>query len=179
MNEIRPPSGMRIEQAMATWMSARQRLLEDDPSLEHDEAALSEILGPVEGDVNDILARVLRAKVHAEAMAKAASEQADLIVARKRRYLARENAMKGLAFALMETLNKRKVELGDLTASIVAGRAGVFITDLAKVPDIYVEVIPEERKPDKLVMLADLQAGKTIEGAELGNGLDYLMIRKG
>jgi hypothetical protein len=178
MNEIRPPSGYLIETVMATWMAARQRLLENDPTLENDEAELTEILGPVQGDADDILARVLRAKVHAESMAAAADERARLIVERKRRYLAREDAMKSLAFALMDTLGKRKVELGDLTASIVRGRIGVHISDAEKVPDIYVEVVTE-RKPDKATIKSAIEDGHDVPGAELRNGMDFLMIKKG
>jgi hypothetical protein len=178
MNEIRPPSGFRIENVMTAWLATRESLLESDPSLEHDEAALTEILGPVQGDAEEILARVLRAKVHAEAMAKAADEQADLIVARKRRYLAREEAMKGLAMTIMEVMGKKKVELGDLTASVAKGRLGVHISDVNEVPDIYVEVVTE-RKPDKATIKSAIEAGHDVPGAALKNGADYLTIRKG
>lgn len=179
MNDLsRPVSGYAIEAALTAWHAARSRLLIEDPSLEQDEAALSEILGPEEGEVGDILARVLRAKVHAESMAAAAHEQAEQIVARKRRYLAREETMKGLAFALMDTLGRRKVELGDLTASIVRGRIGVHISDAEQVPDIYVEVVTE-RKPDKATIKSAIEAGHDVPGAELRNGMDFLMIKKG
>jgi hypothetical protein len=177
VNEIRPPSGFRIENVMTAWLATRESLLESDPSLEHDEAALTEILGPVQGYAEDILARVLRAKVHAEAMAKAADEQADLIVARKRRYLAREEKMKALAVTIMEIMNLKKVELGDLTASVGKPRLGVHISDLEKVPDIYVEVVTE-RKPDKATIKSAIEAGHDVPGAELKNGAPFLTIKK-
>ena len=177
MNEIRPPSGFRIENVMTAWLATRDSLLESDPSLEGDEAALAEILGPVQGDADDILARVLRAKVHAEAMAKAADEQADLIVARKRRYLAREEKMKTLAMTIMEVMGRKKVELADMTASIGKPRLGVHISDVEQVPDIYVEVVTE-RKPDKATIKSAIEAGHDVPGAELKNGAPFLMIKR-
>ena len=41
MNEIGPPSGYRVEQAMAAWGAARARLLADDSGLDQDEAPSS------------------------------------------------------------------------------------------------------------------------------------------
>lgn len=172
------PNAWRIEQAISAWQSVRTRLLTEDPSLENDEAALTELLGPVEGDVDSILTRVLRAAVHAEAMAKAADEQAKNVASRKKRYEGRGESLRGLAFALMDTLGRRKVELGDLTANITAGRQGVRITDEKLIPDIYVEVITE-RKPDRATILSALKAGNEVAGCELGNGMDYLTIKKG
>ena len=172
------PSSWKVQNVLTAWHEARQSLLENDPSLEGDEAALAEILGDAEGDADDILARVLRAKVHAEAMAKAADEQAALMVARKRRYQAREDNMKNLAMTLMETLGRKKVELGDLTASIVKGRTGVHIPDPDLIPDIYVEIVTE-RKPDKATIKSVLDAGKDVPGAQLKNSPPFLMIKKG
>jgi hypothetical protein len=172
------PSGYRIEIAMAAWHSVRARLLDEDPSLENDEAALAELLGHVDGEVEHILARVLRAAVHAEVMEKAAAEQAKMTAARAKRYEARGDSLRGLAFAMMDAIGKRKVELPDLTASIVNGRQGVRITDEKLIPDIYVEVVTE-RKPDKATILSALKASVAVPGAELGNGLDYLTIKKG
>lgn len=172
------PSAWKIEQAMAAWQSTRARLLHEDPSLEGDEAALAEVLGPVDGDIDTILARVLRAKVHAESMKDAAKARRVSIAEREKRYENRETTLRGLAYAIMDTMGKRKVELGDLTANIRSGKKSVMITDIQKVPDVYVETVTE-RKPDKATMLADLEAGRTIDGAELSNGLDYIVIKKG
>lgn len=172
------PSGYRVEQAMAAWMSARARMLEDDPSLERDENALAELLGAAEGDIEQILTRVIRASVHAEAMSNAASEQAKTISGRAKRYDARNESLRGLAFALMEAIGKRKFELPDMTATIVNGRQGVRITDEKLIPDIYVEVVTE-RKPDKATILSALKAKLDVPGCEIGNGMDYLKIAKG
>jgi hypothetical protein len=95
------PSAYRTEQAVATWQSLRARLLAEDPELATDEAALSDLLGPEEGDVRDILARCLRAAVHAESMEDAAKARAADIAARAKRFGARADSCRGAAFALM------------------------------------------------------------------------------
>ena len=177
MNEIQPPSGYRIENVITAWQQAREQMLIDDPSLEGDEAALSELLGPEQGDVEDILARVLRAKVHAESMAAAADERAKLIVERKRRYQRREDNLKALAVTIMRVMQRKKFELPDLSASVIAGREGVEITNPELIPDIYVEVVTE-RKPDKATIKSALEAGHDVPGAALKNGADYLMIKR-
>jgi hypothetical protein len=170
------PSAYRIETALAAWQAARARLLQEDPSLEYDEAALVDLLGPEEGDVDSILARLLRAAVHAESMADAADEQAKKIAGRKVRYERRGQSLRGTTFAIMDALGKRRHEMGDLTANIATGRQGVRVTDEKLIPDIYVEEVTE-RKIDKATILSALRSGLTVTGAELGNGLDYLVIR--
>src|SRR6185295_19516276 len=94
MNEITrpPPSGYRVEQAMAAWASARARLLSEDSALEHDQAALDELLGDAEGDVEDVLARLLRAARDAKAMAEASAGLIEDMQARKARFQRRNEA---------------------------------------------------------------------------------------
>ena len=56
-----PPSGYRIEQAMSVWESARERLLSGELAQDDQAALTDELLGAAEGEVDDVLARVLRA----------------------------------------------------------------------------------------------------------------------
>ena len=172
----RPPSSFRIEQVMSIWASARARLLDEDPSLERDEAALKDMLGEADGDVREVLARVGRAAKHAEAMAESAKAQAAKTSARQKRYEGRDQMLRGVAMAMLEALGSRREEYGDMTISIAAGREGVIITDLAKVPDIYVEV-KTERIPDKKTIASALRSKLTVDGAELRNAMDYITIR--
>lgn len=170
------PSGFRVEQAMSIWGSVRARLLNEDESLEYDEAAITELLGEAEGNVKDILARVGRAAKHAEAMAESAKEMKSKLAAREKRYNDRNETLRGVAMAMMEALGTRKQEWPDMTISITNGRQGVVITDLDKVPDIYVEV-KTERIPDKRTIASALNAKLDVPGAELRNAMDYVTIR--
>jgi hypothetical protein len=175
MNEIsRPPSGYRVEQAMAAWASARGRLLAEDSGLEGDEASLDELLGAAEGDVEDILARLLRAARDAKAMAEASAGLIEDMQARKARFARRTEAFRATAFAILDALGRSKVELPDLTASIRAGQPSVQITNEDEIPDLYVRV---ERHIDKAVIKSVLRSGEDVPGATLTNSPPTLTLR--
>lgn len=169
-----PPSAWRIEQAMATWASTRARLLHDDAELAHDEAALSRLIGPEEGDVRDVLARVLRAARHAEAMADAAKEQIADMKGRQDRYKRRSEQLRATGFAILDALGEARFETGDLTASIRAGVPSLILDETAELPDQYVRIT---RSPDRAAIIADLRQGVVIDGAVLSNGIATLSIR--
>lgn len=168
------PSGYRIEQALAAWMSARSRLLSDDAELAHDEAALTELLGPEEGEIDAILARLLRAARYAKSMSDGAAELIEEMQARKARYTRRNEALRATAFAIMDALGKKKTELPDITASVRAGQPSVVVVDEEVVPEIYIRT---ERKIDKATVLSALKSGLTVEGCVLSNSLPTLSIR--
>ncbi len=170
------PSGWRIEQAVATWQAVRSRLLQEDPSLENDEAAVKELLGEEEGDVRDILARLLRAAVHAESMATGAAARIMDMKERQERYGKRRDIARGAAFAVMDILGEKKVELPDLTASLRQGKPKLAITNEAAVmtQDRFVRVA---RSIDGEAVRAALQDGEIIEGVEMQPGLPSLTIR--
>jgi hypothetical protein len=173
---IKAPGGYRIEQALSSWMSARARLLSEDAELAHDEAAMTELLGAEDGNVQDILARLLRAAVHATSMASAAADQIEAIKGRQDRYKRRVEAMRATAYAILDAIGQVKVELPDLTASIRKGTQSAMIVDEAAIPDKYVEIVTT-RKIDKAVILSTLRSGEEVPGAFLSNGMATLAIR--
>lgn len=167
-------SAFRIEQAMAAWQAARSRLLADDAELARDESALTDLLGPEEGEIDGILSRLLRSARHAKSMADAAAETIEEMQARKARYVRRNEAMRATAFAILDALGRSKFELPDLTASVRSGQPSVVVTDEDAIPDIYVRT---ERKIDRATILSALKSGLTVDGAELSNSGPSLMIR--
>lgn len=173
---ITAPSGYKIEQALSVWQSVRARLLNEDAELANDEAGIQLLLGDADGDVRDILGRLLRAAVHAGAMAEAAGERIEAMRGRQDRYKRRAAAMRGTAFAIMDVLGETKIELPDLTASVRKGTQSAMIVDEAAIPDIFVEVVTT-RKIDKGVVLSTLKSGGEVPGAVLSNGLASLAIR--
>jgi hypothetical protein len=176
MNEIRPPSGLRIEAVMSAWHAARARLLAEDPDLEHDEAALIDLLGPEQANVEEALSRLLRAVVHAESMAEAAGTRADALKAREKRYAARALMMRGTAMAMLDENGMRRFEMEDLTASVTSGRLKPEVAEPDAIPDLYV-VTETTRKPDLRAILAVLKSGEAVPGCELVSGLPSLTIR--
>lgn len=175
MSDAKPVSSWRLETAIATWQAARARLA-DDPDLAGDEAALSEILGPAEGNVETILARVLRGALHAEAMEDGAANAMKALTARRRRYEARAAALRATALAIMQVLDRRRHELPDMTANLNAPREGLHISDEAAIPAEYTDTYIET-SIDRKRLLDDLKQGLVIPGASLADGLPTLTIR--
>ena len=167
------PSGFRIEQAMAVAGALKQRLLQDDPDLAADETILRDTLDG-ETDVYDLMRRLARFVLEAEAMEAAAKARATAIAGRQKRYAARAQAGRGALFGMMDALGEKTLTDPEFTASIKAGRASVFVTDESALPDDYVNVT---RVPNKTAIADALKAGTDIPGAELGNGMPTLQIK--
>jgi Siphovirus Gp157 len=170
------PSPFRVEQAMSVLLSARARLEADDPDLAADEGMLADILGsdPETCDAMDVLHRVLRAAQHAKDMADGAEARAKTIGERRDRYKRRAEMLRGIAFAAMDALGERRVELPDLTATIAAGRPAVVVTDEAAIPEGFIRTT---RAPDKALIGAALKAGGAVPGAEMSNAAPTIQIR--
>jgi hypothetical protein len=166
---VSPPNAWQVEQAMSAWNSARERL-----AAETGEDDISALLRDETQDVNDILARALRAADEAKRNAQAAKDRMADIKARADRFARQEEALRSLAFSIMDVLGERKFALPDLTASIRPGQPSALIVDPDAVPDEYVKVT---RAPDKAAILADLKQGVVIAGAELSNSMPSLQIR--
>lgn len=169
------PSAWQMEQAMSALMSARARLHEFD--VEEIEAgfedARQEAHAAEQGAI-PLLHSILRSAVECSDQADAADARAKSIMERRDRYRRRVQELRSAAFAAMEVLDMKRVELPDLTASIAAGQPSVVITNEAAIPSEYTRTKTE---PDKAKIGADLKVGVVIPGAELSNGLPSLRIR--
>lgn len=170
------PSGYKIESVISAWQAARDHLLTSDPSLQDDEAALIEALGPEDADVHSILSRLLRGALHARDMAAAADERAKLIHARRDRYRRRAETAITAAFNIMQITGERRLELPDLVASIRRGPESVFVTSEDDLPDAYWREVTT-RTPDKGLIGKALKAGTDVPGATLANGAENLALK--
>ena len=169
-----PPNSWKISQAMSVWQSTRARLLHDDAELAQDEAALSALLGSEAGDVRDVLARVLRAARHAEAMADAAKEQMTALKGRQDRYKRRGEQLRATGFAILDALGESRFETADFTASIRAGVPSLTILDQEAIPSEFIRI---SEVPEKPAIIAALKAGREVGGCVLAAGLPSLTIR--
>ena len=162
---IKPPSGFALQQAVATL----QRALAEEPD---EDGVLADAVEATE-DVEELLNRVLRAAVEADMMADMAAERIKAMTERRDRYKARNETLRATAFAAMDALELRKVELPDLTASIKQNPPRVVITDEEVLPDHCFRVT---RSPDKTAIKEALSHGP-VPGAELSNSLPSIMIK--
>lgn len=200
MDDIDAPSGYQVERVLSAYQAARARLVEDDPSLADDEAALVDLLGPEDGEVQDILARLLRGALHARDMAAAAKARLKAMKGRQERYEARAEHMQTAAFNILQITGERRFELPDLLATIRHGPRSVFITDETALPELYWRVATE-RTPDKKLLgdvmklkdqlretvIAEAAAKgmpvdertlpEPVPGAVWANGADFLMLK--
>ena len=166
------PSAWQVEQAMSAWLSARARMMAED----NDEAAIGDLLTAPDGDVKDIIGRLIQAAQHASALADAAGSMIDSLTARRDRFKRRADTMRSTIFQIMDAMGERKIELPHGTASLSTGRQTALITDEAAIPDRFVKIVTE-RKIDKAELLAALKDGEVIEGATLTNSMPSLTLR--
>lgn len=169
------PSGYKIERVMSEWMSVRARILTEDPDLENDEASISSIIGPEDGDVLDILSRVLLAAQHAASLSDAAEAMAKTLTGRAKRYLSRSDKLRETALAIMEIMGDKKVEFPTVTATVRAGKEHVIITNETLIPEEYLKTT---KAPIKSAIHDDIKLhGVVIPGAELSNAAPILTLR--
>lgn len=159
------PSGYALQQAIVTMQKALNGEPDGDGEF-HDPEAATE-------DVEELLARVLRAAVEADAMDAMLKERMLDMATRRDRFAARSDTLRATAFAAMDVLGRQRLELPDLTASIKQNPPRVIITDEAKIPLQYTKTV---RTADKTALKAALAVGP-VAGAELSNSLPSIQIR--
>jgi len=166
-----PPSPRQIELAMTTFLSAKQRLEESN---DDDLIDASRELWIIEGKIEDSLRRILAAIIENDYLADAAKARIETIRQRQERFRKKSESLRGVAFAIMDALEMRRIVDPEFTASIRSGSDSVVITDETQIPDEYWRV---ERKIDKAKLNADVKVGVVIPGAELRNAMPSLAIR--
>jgi hypothetical protein len=161
---------MRID----THIVARQinNLLLLYPELAEDETLRADSI-EAETETIDVLRKIEQARRDAAAMAGAiATSIADLEL-RQKRFERREQAMRELAFRLMQIADLRKLEMPEATYSVRVVPPSVLITDEFALPD---EACVLVRKPNKTEIKRLLQSGP-VAGATMTNGAMTLSIR--
>ena len=134
------------------------------------------LLDSLEGetDFHRFLAAVVRRICEAEACAEGIGDLIREVRERQARFEQRGDAMRALAFKLMQQTEVRKVELPQATLSIRAGQPRVIITDESALPPDCVRI---KREPDKIALKEHLMRGEHIAGAELSNAEPVLALR--
>lgn len=159
------PSGYALAQAVATM----QRALAEEP----DEDGVIADAAEATEDVEELLARVLRAAVEAQGFADMLNRRVAELEARQDRYLARANTFRATAFAAMDALQRTRIELPDLTVSVRQNAPRLIITDETQIP---LSLTKTTTVIDKAAVKAALAKGP-VPGAELSNSLPSIQIR--
>lgn len=159
-----------------TFVRAQIELLRvTHPSIwdEGDEQLLADMLEG-ETNLNEFLAAVVRQMLEAEACSDGINELVVDIRARQQRFEQRVDAMRTLAFKLMNIAAVRKVELPQATLSIRAGMPKVIVTDETALPENCVRI---KREPDKIAIKTHIMRGEHVPGAEISNAEQVLAVR--
>jgi hypothetical protein len=155
---------MQIEQLRLThpgiWEDGDEQLLLD--SLEG------------ETDFHRFMTAVVRRMCEAEACADGIGDLIREVKERQQRFEQRSDAMRSLAFKVMNIAAVRKVELPQATLSIRAGTPKVIVTDEAALPENCIRI---KREPDKIAIKEHLARGDQVPGAEMSNAEPVLAMR--
>lgn len=178
MSDIRPPGPSTIERCVAAWQRAQAAIAADEELATDEQPIVSafdadpSILSP-----DQLLRRIVRALVFAEAREQEAKMLAALLQARQSRYAARAAWIRQELFDVMVALERPSFAAPFGTVSLRAGVPSALITDEKALPEEYIKTTVT-RAPDKRAILDDLKVGVVIPGALLTNGTPTVALRR-
>lgn len=164
------PSAWRVGQALTAAMTLINQLEAEDPDT--DEEALREAIEN-ETDALDILRRVIRVYLEANAFEDVFKARIAALETRQKRFRRRAEVAKLTAFTIMEAIQQPKFVDPEFTASIASGRKSVVVTDETKLAEAFIKV---EKTPMKAAIAEALKEGP-VPGAEWSNPMPTLTIR--
>jgi hypothetical protein len=126
-----------------------------------------------ETDLDQMLTSIVRRIEDTKALVIGTKDRFEELKARKDRFENRVEALRGLAFKLMEAANIHKLELPEATFTLRSVPPAVVIVDEGLLPDIACKF---ERKPDK-AKIKDLLYSGIVAGAAMSNGGRTISIR--
>lgn len=160
------PAAISLIQTVAAVL---RDMLGDD----YDEATFFDTLDG-ETDFMDIVGRLVRERVEADTFETAAKAAAETYTLRARRMAERRNAINKALGALLDAAGEQKVTHPLATVSRTKARVSAHITDEAEVPTQLCKIV---RTPDKSAILAALEAGEIVPGAEIQTGERGVAVR--
>lgn len=164
---------------MTTYHQLRTaKQLADILRAEFPDALDEDLAAAIDGEMNvsEAIAAVIRMSDETSAYENALRQRINEMEVRKDRLSQKVDKLREIARAAMESCGIRKIEREDFTASLVASRPKVIVTDMEKIPHDY--LVPQAPKPSLVRIGEDLKAGKTVPGATLGNPGTHLTIRR-
>jgi Siphovirus Gp157 len=128
-----------------------------------------------ETDLAELLTNLIRKIDDAKALVIGTKDRFEELEQRKARFEHRIDALRQLAFKLMQSAEVTKLELPEATLSLRNGAQQlVGEADAASLPD---ELCKISRNPDRTKIKEALKAGQTVPGFQLSNAQPSLSIR--
>jgi hypothetical protein len=125
-------------------------------------------------DLDELLRAIERKRQEANAMAGAIAINRGVLAERQERFERREQAMRDIAFKLMQAADVKKRELPEATLGIANGKPKVLILDVDRIPPAFFRVRYE---PDKEKIKDAISKDFPVPGATLSNAEPHLVIR--
>jgi hypothetical protein len=160
---------------VSAWQQLRE-IYAADPGLADDEEVIRSALADAEITHPEVLLdRAIDALVWTERREVEADDLRREVIARRDRYRARSETIRGVIEELLTELQlkSRRAKWG--TANMAAGRPSLVLTDEELVPDQYFRT---ERTLMRTPLIDDLEQGVVVPGAVLSNARPTLRIRK-
>ena len=156
---------------------AEYEYLKEHLRAEHLEADEQTILDTLEGvsSLPGALAEVVRSYLDDLALVAAIGIRIDHLQERMHRIEHRAEKKRAVVTAIMERAEIKKLAEPDFTAALRAVPPSLLVTDETQIPEPFWK--PQPPKLDKRGVLAALSAGRTVPGAQLGNGGTTLTVR--
>ena len=127
-----------------------------------------------ETDVMDVIGRLIRERVDADAHALAAKEAAATFKAREERMKRRKDAINAALGEVLDATGQRKVTHPLATVTRTAARQKATIVDEAAIPEQFWKVTKAVHLPS---VLDALKVDEAVPGATLTNGAPGLTVR--
>lgn len=152
-----------------------ENLIASYPELAEDETLRADMIaGSTQAE--EVLSKIVDRMQEAETMASAIAKRINDLDARQKAFDRRGDAMRKLAFRIMEAASLRKMPLPEATLSIRAVAPSVMINDLAQIPAEFT-ITKTETRPDRDKIKDALKAGQEVPGACLTNGGATLAVK--
>jgi hypothetical protein len=128
-----------------------------------------------ETDLPALMTAIVRKIEDAKALAVGTKDRLEELEKRKARFEDRVEAMRQLAFKMMQAAEVSKLELAEATLSLRNGAQQIVgEADPSALPD---ELCKISRSPDRTKIKDALKAGQTVPGFSLSNAAPSLSIR--
>jgi hypothetical protein len=146
-------------------------------NMDLDADTLADTLESLEGEFDAKADAICHVLANLQAQRSAIIDELSRLEEREGRVSVNIDGLKDYLRDNMEKLGKKKIESAKFTINCVAGRDKVRVYDEVQILDQYFTVVPESKKLDKRMLLADLKEGFELEGVELEKSKSSLRIK--
>jgi hypothetical protein len=162
----------RISTAVVVYKHVRAQIETEYPDL--DDQTLQDTLEGLT-DLDEVLRELIRSALDDEALVAGLSTRIADMKTRLDRLKSRAFKKRDMVARAMKDANFKRLAAPDFTASLRQRPAPLLITSEPEIPEAY--WLPQPPKLDRAGLMADLKAGRTIDGVTLGEPDHSITIR--